>query len=99
MRCPGNFEEAGMLFVAMPLILSITGRSRSFCKPLNTHIFQQENAATHIRNSTRDWLALKRVDLKDATKAEWDPITEAELKTLVVNMPNRMIEVIEKFGG
>uniref|UniRef100_A0A8R1EGW4 Uncharacterized protein n=1 Tax=Caenorhabditis japonica TaxID=281687 RepID=A0A8R1EGW4_CAEJA len=28
-------------------------------------------------------------DLKDATKAEWDPITEAELKTLVVNMSNR----------
>uniref|UniRef100_A0A8R1HJC5 HTH_Tnp_Tc3_1 domain-containing protein n=1 Tax=Caenorhabditis japonica TaxID=281687 RepID=A0A8R1HJC5_CAEJA len=38
-------------------------------------------------------------DLKDATKAEWDPITEAELKTLVVNMPNRVIEVIQKFGG
>uniref|UniRef100_A0A8R1E9K3 HTH_Tnp_Tc3_1 domain-containing protein n=1 Tax=Caenorhabditis japonica TaxID=281687 RepID=A0A8R1E9K3_CAEJA len=37
--------------------------------------------------------------LKDATKAEWDPITEAELKTLVVNMPNRVIEVIQKFGG
>uniref|UniRef100_A0A8R1ISD5 HTH_Tnp_Tc3_1 domain-containing protein n=1 Tax=Caenorhabditis japonica TaxID=281687 RepID=A0A8R1ISD5_CAEJA len=37
-------------------------------------------------------------DLKDATKAEWDPITEAELKTLVVNMPNRVIEVIQKFG-
>uniref|UniRef100_A0A8R1ESV5 HTH_Tnp_Tc3_1 domain-containing protein n=1 Tax=Caenorhabditis japonica TaxID=281687 RepID=A0A8R1ESV5_CAEJA len=38
-------------------------------------------------------------DLKDATKAEWDPITEAELKTLVVHMPNRVIEVIQKFGG
>uniref|UniRef100_A0A8R1IEQ7 HTH_Tnp_Tc3_1 domain-containing protein n=1 Tax=Caenorhabditis japonica TaxID=281687 RepID=A0A8R1IEQ7_CAEJA len=41
----------------------------------------------------------KGLDLKDATKAEWDPITEAELKTLVVNMPNRVIEVIQKFGG
>uniref|UniRef100_A0A8R1EKQ5 HTH_Tnp_Tc3_1 domain-containing protein n=1 Tax=Caenorhabditis japonica TaxID=281687 RepID=A0A8R1EKQ5_CAEJA len=40
----------------------------------------------------------KGLDLKDATKAELDPITEAELKTLVVNMPNRVIEVIQKFG-
>uniref|UniRef100_A0A8R1IBU8 Histone H2B n=1 Tax=Caenorhabditis japonica TaxID=281687 RepID=A0A8R1IBU8_CAEJA len=38
-------------------------------------------------------------DLKDATKAEWDPITEAELKTLVIHMPNRVIEVIQKLGG
>uniref|UniRef100_A0A8R1E6C7 HTH_Tnp_Tc3_1 domain-containing protein n=1 Tax=Caenorhabditis japonica TaxID=281687 RepID=A0A8R1E6C7_CAEJA len=34
-------------------------------------------------------------DLKDATRAECDPITEAELKTLVVNMPNWVIEVIQ----
>uniref|UniRef100_A0A8R1IJK6 Uncharacterized protein n=1 Tax=Caenorhabditis japonica TaxID=281687 RepID=A0A8R1IJK6_CAEJA len=61
MRCPGNLEEAGMLFVAMPLILSITGRSKSFRKGRNTHFFQKENAATHISNSRRDWLALKRV--------------------------------------
>uniref|UniRef100_A0A8R1I5M5 HTH_Tnp_Tc3_1 domain-containing protein n=1 Tax=Caenorhabditis japonica TaxID=281687 RepID=A0A8R1I5M5_CAEJA len=34
-------------------------------------------------------------NLKDATKAEWDPITEAELKTLVVHMPYRVIKVIQ----
>uniref|UniRef100_A0A8R1E784 HTH_Tnp_Tc3_1 domain-containing protein n=1 Tax=Caenorhabditis japonica TaxID=281687 RepID=A0A8R1E784_CAEJA len=41
----------------------------------------------------------KGLDLNEATTAEWDPITEAELKTLVVNMSNRVIEVIQKFGG
>uniref|UniRef100_A0A8R1IGU3 Reverse transcriptase domain-containing protein n=2 Tax=Caenorhabditis japonica TaxID=281687 RepID=A0A8R1IGU3_CAEJA len=61
MKCPGNLEEAGMLFVAMPLILSITGRSKSFRKGRNTHFFQKENAATHISNSRRDWLALKQI--------------------------------------
>uniref|UniRef100_A0A8R1IGK5 HTH_Tnp_Tc3_1 domain-containing protein n=1 Tax=Caenorhabditis japonica TaxID=281687 RepID=A0A8R1IGK5_CAEJA len=40
-------------------------------------------------------VASKRMDLKDATRAECDPITEAELKTLVVNMPNWVIEVIQ----
>uniref|UniRef100_A0A8R1ILU5 Uncharacterized protein n=2 Tax=Caenorhabditis japonica TaxID=281687 RepID=A0A8R1ILU5_CAEJA len=34
----------------------------------------------------------KGLDIKDATKAELDPITEAELKTLVVNMPNRVVD-------
>uniref|UniRef100_A0A8R1HYW8 HTH_Tnp_Tc3_1 domain-containing protein n=1 Tax=Caenorhabditis japonica TaxID=281687 RepID=A0A8R1HYW8_CAEJA len=38
-------------------------------------------------------------DLKVAIKAEWDAITEAELKTLVASMPNRVIEVIQKHGG
>uniref|UniRef100_A0A8R1E5N6 Uncharacterized protein n=1 Tax=Caenorhabditis japonica TaxID=281687 RepID=A0A8R1E5N6_CAEJA len=38
-------------------------------------------------------------NLKDATKDEWDAITEVELKTLVASMPNRVIEVIQKNGG
>uniref|UniRef100_A0A8R1EBP1 HTH_Tnp_Tc3_1 domain-containing protein n=1 Tax=Caenorhabditis japonica TaxID=281687 RepID=A0A8R1EBP1_CAEJA len=41
----------------------------------------------------------KRMDLKDAIKAEWDAITEAEMKALMANMPNRVNEVIQKNGG
>uniref|UniRef100_A0A8R1IGM3 HTH_Tnp_Tc3_1 domain-containing protein n=1 Tax=Caenorhabditis japonica TaxID=281687 RepID=A0A8R1IGM3_CAEJA len=41
----------------------------------------------------------KRMDLKDAIKAEWDASKEAELKMLVARMPNRVIKVIQKNGG
>uniref|UniRef100_A0A8R1I419 Reverse transcriptase domain-containing protein n=1 Tax=Caenorhabditis japonica TaxID=281687 RepID=A0A8R1I419_CAEJA len=39
------------------------------------------------------------VDLKVAIEAERDAITETEIKTLVANMPNRVIEVIQKYDG
>uniref|UniRef100_A0A8R1IBP6 HTH_Tnp_Tc3_1 domain-containing protein n=1 Tax=Caenorhabditis japonica TaxID=281687 RepID=A0A8R1IBP6_CAEJA len=38
-------------------------------------------------------------DLKDVIKAEWDAITQAELKMLVARIPNRVIKVIQKNGG
>uniref|UniRef100_A0A8R1I805 Uncharacterized protein n=1 Tax=Caenorhabditis japonica TaxID=281687 RepID=A0A8R1I805_CAEJA len=115
-----------MLFVAMPPILSFTGRSRSFRKNLptgkrrNSHqqlykgLVSFETSGQLVsqisinresfwylcpsRLSSRKQLNIIQ-NLKGATKAEWDPITEAELKTLVVHMPNRVIEVIQKFGG
>uniref|UniRef100_A0A8R1E6W0 HTH_Tnp_Tc3_1 domain-containing protein n=1 Tax=Caenorhabditis japonica TaxID=281687 RepID=A0A8R1E6W0_CAEJA len=63
-----------------------------------TQTTQHPHLPTGKRRNSHQQL-YKGLVLKDATKAEWDPITEAELKTLVVNMPNRVIEVIQKFGG
>uniref|UniRef100_A0A8R1I7J2 DDE_3 domain-containing protein n=1 Tax=Caenorhabditis japonica TaxID=281687 RepID=A0A8R1I7J2_CAEJA len=38
-------------------------------------------------------------DLMVALKDEWDAVSEAELKSLVSSMPNRLFEVIQKNGG
>ncbi|CAP23901.1 Protein CBG02654 [Caenorhabditis briggsae] len=38
-------------------------------------------------------------ELKDAIQAEWDALTDAELKNLVASMSSRIVEVIQNNGG
>ncbi|CAS00064.1 Protein CBG26279 [Caenorhabditis briggsae] len=53
-----------------------------------------------VRRVHRNGRQFKTVqELKDAIQAEWDALTDAELKNLVASMSSRIVEVIQNNGG